>query len=71
MGVSPKLNREESVICNKGKKAIVLKKEKVLDGDNKTEALKRDEIRRSAALTERATMNDSKIRNKVTFIEME
>ncbi|EGQ8020031.1 hypothetical protein P3626_23570 [Vibrio parahaemolyticus] len=53
------------------KKAIVLKKEKVLDGDNKTEALKRDEIRRSAALTERATMNDSKIRNKVTFIEME
>ncbi|MBE3770562.1 hypothetical protein HJ207_23705 [Vibrio parahaemolyticus] len=54
-----------------GKKAIVLKKEKVLDGDNKTEALKRDEIRRSAALTERATMNDSKIRNKVTFIEME
>ncbi|EGU0168914.1 hypothetical protein [Vibrio parahaemolyticus] len=53
------------------KKAIVLKKEKVFDGDNKTEALKRDEIRRSAALTERATMNDSKIRNKVTFIEME
>ncbi|HCM0909343.1 TPA: hypothetical protein N2832_002864 [Vibrio parahaemolyticus] len=53
------------------KKAIVLKKEKVLDGDNKTEALERDEIRRSAALTERATMNDSKIRNKVTFIEME
>ncbi|HIF6199661.1 TPA: hypothetical protein ACX3IX_004633 [Vibrio parahaemolyticus] len=53
------------------KKAIVLKKEKVLDGDNKTEALKRDEIRRSAALTERETMNDSKIRNKVTFIEME
>ncbi|HCE4792199.1 TPA: hypothetical protein NKQ44_004778 [Vibrio parahaemolyticus] len=53
------------------KKAIVLKKEKVLDGDNKTEALKRDEISRSAALTERATMNDSKIRNKVTFIEME
>ncbi|EKO3807942.1 hypothetical protein [Vibrio harveyi] len=53
------------------KKAIVLKKEKILDGDNKTEALKRDEIRRSAALTERATMNDSKIRNKVTFIEME
>ncbi|EIV8646616.1 hypothetical protein [Vibrio parahaemolyticus] len=53
------------------KKAIVLKKEKVLDGGNKTEALKRDEIRRSAALTERATMNDSKIRNKVTFIEME
>ncbi|EML0279036.1 TPA: hypothetical protein ACY4P9_003583 [Vibrio parahaemolyticus] len=53
------------------KKTIVLKKEKVLDGDNKTEALKRDEIRRSAALTERATMNDSKIRNKVTFIEME
>ncbi len=53
------------------KKAIVLKKEKVLGGDNKTEALKRDEIRSSAALTERATMNDSKIRNKVTFIEME
>ncbi|HCE3288630.1 hypothetical protein [Vibrio parahaemolyticus] len=53
------------------KKAIVLKKEKVFDGDNKTEALKSDEIRRSAALTERATMNDSKIRNKVTFIEME
>ncbi|HHX8286415.1 hypothetical protein [Vibrio diabolicus] len=53
------------------KKAILLKKEKMLDGDNKTEALKRDEIRRSAALTERATMNDSKIRNKVTFIEME
>ncbi|ELY1990461.1 hypothetical protein SL034_005612 [Vibrio harveyi] len=53
------------------KKAIVLKKEKILDGDNKTEALKRDEIRRSAALTERATRNDSKIRNKVTFIEME
>ncbi|MDF6015093.1 hypothetical protein [Vibrio harveyi] len=53
------------------KKAIVLKKEKILDGDNKTEALKRDEIRRSAALTEQATMNDSKIRNKVTFIEME
>lgn len=53
------------------KKTILVKKEKILNETSKRETLERDEIRRSAVLSERATMNDAKIRNNVTFIEME
>ncbi|MFL7863938.1 hypothetical protein [Vibrio cincinnatiensis] len=53
------------------KKTILVKKEKILNETSKSETLERDEIRRSAVLSERATMNNAKIRNNVTFVEME
>lgn len=54
------------------KKAVFIKKEKVLRGESQDkEVLQSHDIKRSAALTERSFMDNAKKRNTVTFIEME